>query len=476
MSRPITTADTPPSREGAWWGANLLDRQPAQQLWASGWSDVTWEQLRQEVAGLSRELADHGIGVNSTVALRCPPSFTVVWLLLALWSRGSQVVLLDPRLKPQEIERILEHTRAEYTISAETSAESLKPFHDTCQFTVESRASGVRTDDDVCLVLCSSGTTGTPKLIGRTPRHLMADLDRHARNPGMVRTGERAFLLASPVHGFGLACGVLHALNVGATLVFPHSLQPDELVRRARESRVNAILGVPAHFALLSQATGTDPVSVLRLAISCGDVLSAGIRQRFYHRFGVPLGQIYGMSEVGAIASDLTGACQPPAVGRLLPGVEGRCDDGELYIKVDRSPYLRSDRDDRYTDGWLRTFDRCEIDPGSGELRLMGRTDSVVTVGGLKVDLTEVEAVLREHPQVIDALLVHGVAAGQAAPGPVLEAHVTGDASLTADSLVRWCRERLSDFKIPKRIHVGVDLPRNANGKRLRVHPAEDQT
>ena len=99
----------------------------------------------------------------------------------------------------------------------------------------------------------------------------------------------------------------------------------------------------------------------------------------------------------------------------------------------------------------------CEAD---GTLRIAGRSDSLVAVGGLKVDLMEIEHELALHPCVREVVVVH-------AEGGI-EAHVGAPEGLTVSELMAFARERLSNFKIPRRIQVVPALPRTANGKLLR--------
>jgi acyl-coenzyme A synthetase/AMP-(fatty) acid ligase len=127
------------------------------------------------------------------------------------------------------------------------------------------------------------------------------------------------------------------------------------------------------------------------------------------------------------------------------------------------SPYLFGSGGDRYADGWLRTHDRAELD-ASGGVRLLGRGDSLVVIGGLKLDLVEVETVLRRHPGVAEAVVVH---AG------TTEAYVSAGADgPSAGELLRWCRERLADYKVPRVVHVLPELPRTSNGKLVRRREA----
>ncbi|WP_223839057.1 AMP-binding enzyme [Saccharopolyspora pogona] len=156
-------------------------------------------------------------------------------------------------------------------------------------------------------------------------------------------------------------------------------------------------------------------------------------------------------------------------MGRLLPGVQTRITDGELFVKPDHPPYLHADHPDRYVDGWLRTYDHAEIDQESGVLRLLGRADSVLNIGGLKVDLTEIESILRDHHRVNDALaFCRATEAGQDGAPPMLEAYIATAESVTSEELTEWCRERLSAYKVPRRWHIGADIPRTTQGKAAR--------
>jgi acyl-coenzyme A synthetase/AMP-(fatty) acid ligase len=126
---------------------------------------------------------------------------------------------------------------------------------------------------------------------------------------------------------------------------------------------------------------------------------------------------------------------------------------------MDHSPYLYADQVGQFTDGWLRTYDRCKNDPGTGALSILGRTDSLAVIGGIKVDLTEVELALMQHPKVHEAVVAYD---------KTIEAFIACDASLDPNKLTTWCRDRLSPIKVPKRFFVARELPRNLNGKLIR--------
>jgi acyl-coenzyme A synthetase/AMP-(fatty) acid ligase len=449
-----------------WWGWDAISTAQSDAVWAAGDDTITYARLREEVESVRARCRAEGVSPGSTVALRISPSFTFLWWLFGLWADGNTVLLLDARMKDAEAGTVMDQVAPGYVVVGEKQPDPLTAFRDTYEVTFERLASTGSADvAGLSLIQCSSGSSGVPKIVGRTGAALLADVDRHVANPGMPTKGERVFLLSPVTHAFGLMAGVLTGLRAGATLVLPDRLHPQDLAVRAYCSDAAVILGAPVHFDLLSRSDGDHRPPSLRLAVSCGDVLPPAVRDRFSQKYGVPLGQVYGMTETGAIATDLAGSCVPPAVGRTFPGVDTRILDGELLVRSDRCPYVGPDYEGRYADGWLRTFDRAEIDPDSGALRVLGRADSVCIIG-LKVDLSEIEQVLRSHSEVIDALVTCDVAESTASPQvPVIEAYIATTGMPTAESLSAWCYERLSDFKVPRTWHIGADIPRNAAGK-----------
>ncbi|MFE9025057.1 class I adenylate-forming enzyme family protein [Streptomyces iakyrus] len=442
----------------SWWGESLLDAGADRQPWAISRTAESRSELRSAVAELGRAFREQGIGENSTVLLRMRPSLTYLRVLLALWSRGAQVLLVDFRATPAEYEPLAELLRPQYVIDSDAHPGPATGFEEEVAFRVGTRPSGRPAASDACLVQFSSGSTGRPKVIGRTPASLLAELDRHAALPELPGAGDRLVLLNSLVHTMGLVTGVLHALRQGATVVLPPLPTPAEVLRTARETGAMAIYGVPAHFELLTKTPQVPPLPALRLAVTGGERLPVEVYEEFHRRYGVRVSQVYGVTETGLLAAGLHGP-RPPVLGSTVPGVETKIVDQELYVRLDRSPYPLDDQPDRYVDGWLRTFDRFAADDATGELSILGRLDSLVTIGGLKVDLAEVETVLRAHPGVAEAVVLHH---------EVIEAYVGGEAAPEAGELIAWCRERLSAVKVPKRFSVAPALPRNKTGKLVR--------
>lgn len=421
---------------------------------------VTRGELRERVAKQAAVFAGYGIGPGSAVGLRTPPSFTQVEVLLALWRLGAQVLLFDFRLKPAEVEALCASCRPQFMVSAGVNVRATFGFRPEYEVVTEYRGTGRAATTGHRLVQFSSGSTGRPKVIGRTARSLAAEVERFAAIPGMPGEGDRLLLLSSTAHSFGLIAGLLHSLAAGVCVVFAPRVSARDILRTAVDHRITALFGVPMHYELLAAAIDPPELPELRVAVSGGELMPPAVAARFAERYGVPVGESYGTTETGVVAMDAGGTSRP-SVGRAAPGVVLREHEGELDVALEESPYLFDSGGTQYADGWLRTRDRATVD-ATGAVRLHGRADSVVVIGGLKVDLTEVENVLREHPAVEQAVLVHegmteayvAVAAGYEPP--------------SAEELLRWCRERLADYKLPRVIRVLEALPRTSNGKLVR--------
>lgn len=436
----------------SWWGAELLGRHADDMVWARAADrEVTFGRLRRETAWQAEVLERYGIRAGSTVALYGNASFTKLWTLFALWSLGARVVLAEPPSGPRARGVPPAARRARFSVSLGEGRGLPHDFVDECEVLVRRHSGGAPDAGGSCLVQFSSGTTGRPKAVGRSPGSLLDELGRLAALAGMPRRGERVAVLEPLTHSFGLIGGVLHGLAVGATLVLPEARTAEAAVRAAADAHV--VLGNPHHFRALTWA---EPGALprLRLAVSSGDALAPEIPALFRGRHGVRVGQAYGTTETGIVAADLTGRFGPAGIGTPVPGTRVRVVGGVLEVHVRESPY--PDDDTPWTGGWMSTRDLVTRDPGSGALRLRGRVQGV---GDTSVDLLRIESVLRAHRHITDAVVL-GV-------GPI-EAHVASSAELDGDELRSWCRRFLGGAPAPDRYHLLRELPRTAGGKAVR--------
>jgi acyl-CoA synthetase (AMP-forming)/AMP-acid ligase II len=273
-------------------------------------------------------------------------------------------------------------------------------------------------------------------------------------------------------HSYGLEHGLLAPLWAGSTIHLCDGFTIDVIVRELGENTTifPAVPSVIEMLATLNDALRTTPK--LRLVYSAGGVLPAAVGQRFVERFHVPIGQVYGMTEIGSVTYN--DAQKPPfdaaSVGRPLPGVSTRISDenGEVLV---RSPFMLEEYLGESTlplsDGHLRTGDIGRIDE-HGRLYITGRVRLLIEAGGRKVNPLEVEAALSAHPEVNECVVVrmkqtdtiHRLRAVIVARDP--------NRPPAAEQIRAFLRQRLAGYKVPRVIDVRPALPRSATGKVLR--------
>jgi acyl-coenzyme A synthetase/AMP-(fatty) acid ligase len=423
------------------------------------WFDrpVTRGALRGLVDEHATRLAEAGLGAGGSVSLRLPPGLSYVAHLLAAWRLGAQVSLLDHRLTPYEAEQAMSVIQPQLLVCAvgEAPKHLLRGYTDVVAGIT--RRDGRPAGTDHALLQLSSGSTGPSKVIGRTAADLLAEIDRYRRLDGYPRPGERVVLLASMVHVLGLVGGLLYGIAAAVTVVVPAFLTtPAILDAVAAGPQRTTILGVRFHIELLASV---DSPSLPQLAamIVGGEVVPARTVRTFEAKYRVPLGVMYGMTEVGVIATDLSGKHRPalaPVSGMVL-----REEGGQLAIARSRTPYVGRTVPGRWIAGWLYTRDAGAVAPDTGLVTVTGRLDSQVSIAGLKVDLTEVEQTLVELPGVAEAVVLFD---------GTIEAYVTTDQPRTADELAQALTGRLAAYKRPQRLHLLPKLPRTASGKVVR--------
>jgi long-chain acyl-CoA synthetase len=228
-------------------------------------------------------------------------------------------------------------------------------------------------------------------------------------------------------------------------------------------------------------ATAAD-FAQLRLAVSGGASLPAEIARAFQEKFGCTLLEGYGLTETTAIAT-FSGATAPPGtVGGAVFDTEVQIRDlagqpvgpntaGEVYIKgptVMRGYHNRPEAtaDVLSVDGWLRTGDIGEMD-AEGNLRIVDRAKDLIIRGGYNVYPSEVEAVLYEHPDIVEAAVV-GIPHEHYGEEVAAVVVVRPGSRQDGPAITAWSRERLSAYKIPRVVQFVDELPKGSTGKLLK--------
>ncbi|MBO3751087.1 acyl--CoA ligase [Streptosporangiaceae bacterium NEAU-GS5] len=422
---------------------------------------VTRGELRKLVAGCRQDLADAGLRRGGTVALCLPPSLAFITSLLASWQVGAQASLLDHRLTAFEVDVALQRLAPQVVVTAASAGGGpLRGFSEVAGRV--DRYPGKAAATSHAVIQLSSGSTGPSKVIGRDAASLIEEVKRYTLIDGIPRGGERIVSLASMVHVLGLVGGLLYSLHAGVNLTIPARTTADGILSTvAASDQPTTLLGVPFHIELLASVLEPPRLPQLTGMTTGGELVRPDVYDMFTERYGVRLGNMYGMTEAGVLATDLFGRHRPSLTP--APGITFREQDGELHFALPASPYLGEQDPRRWSDGWLHTRDAGTVDPRTGLIRVLGRRDSQVSVGGLKVDLTEVEHTLAALPEVAGVVVVCDHA---------IEAYLVLAEGCELPAVERQIATRLAPYKRPRRLHLVEQLPRTATGKLVRSHAA----
>lgn len=341
-----------------------------------------------------------------------------------------------------------------------------------------------RRDSDPAAILYTSGTTGRPKGAVMSQGNLVSSARTLATAWGFTR--DDVLLHALPLfHTHGLFVAAYCTISTGGSMVMLDAFDPGLVIDALPACTV--MMGVPTHYTrLLASPDFTAAVaSNVRLFTSGSAPMLLTTHEEFRSRTGRSILERYGMTETCMLTSNpLVGDRKPGTVGLPLPGVRVRVAGGSpgavevtgpnVFDGYWRRPELRAT--EFTSDGWFKTGDIGRFD-ADGYLEIVGRSKDLVITGGLNVYPKEVEQVLDSLPGVRESA-VFGL------PDPDFGEAVTAvvvalpDTILDADDLRLQARQALASFKVPKRIHVLADLPRNAMGKveKARLREAFTQT
>lgn len=347
----------------------------------------------------------------------------------------------------------------------------------------------VRSAQDLAALLYTSGTTGRSKGAMITHENLSSNARVLHAYWGFV-PGD-VLLHALPIfHVHGLFVALNTAFLNGSEIIWLAKFDAGTVLKLLPQATV--IMGVPTFYTrLLGEASfGPEHCKKLRLVISGSAPLLAETHVEFKARTGLEILERYGMTEAGMITSNSYHDGQRVAgtVGYALPGVSVRVatkegqilPEGEVGVLEVKGPnvfsgYWRNPdktQEEFRPDGYFITGDLSTIGP-DGRVTIVGRAKDLIITGGFNVYPKEIEEELNQLPGVVESAVV-GVPHsdfGEAVIAVLAVAKV-GDVGAEAD-IIKHLGERLAKFKLPKRVFVATELPRNAMGK---VQKAELRT
>jgi benzoate-CoA ligase family protein len=337
-------------------------------------------------------------------------------------------------------------------------------------------------DDSPAFWLYSSGTTGVPKGVMHRHGNMRATAETYAAQILEIGPDDRCLSVAKLFFAYGLGNSLTFPLSVGATTVLnPKRPTPADVAELVKTERPTLFFASPNFLAALLDTDISDgDFASVRCTITAGEALPAEIHRRFTERFGHPVLDGIGSTEALHIfMSNQRGAERAGTSGQPVDGYEARLvDDAGSFIADPDTPGQLQVRGPSLATGywcrdaatrsafqgeWLVTGDVYRVS-SDGYWTFMGRNSDMIKAGGIWVSPAEVENVLLEHADVLEAAVV----AGQTSDGlETVAAFIVPRSGATIDeaAIEEHCRARMAAFKRPRQVLVVSDLPKTATGK-----------
>ena len=463
--------------------------------------ELTYTSLVQESAQVAAALRQCGVGSGDRVLARTDKSPAAIVLYIACLRTGAVFVPANVAGTPNEFEHLLRDSAPVLAVIPGAQRAALAPLAARAGLThletLEADGTGSFADlargadttlaparpfdrHALAAIVYTSGTTGRPKGAMLTRTNLASNAEVLVR--AWRFRGVDVLLHALPLfHVHGLFVTLNTVLAAGAGVLLLPKFDAGMVLRYLPE--VTVFMGVPTHYTRLLQEEGLGhrTSARMRLFVSGSAPLSPETHQAFAARTGYTILERYGMTETLMNTSNpYDGPRVPGSVGTPLEGVRLRLAHGEAgagfaagsigALEVTGpnvfAGYWRDEEKTRgefTADGWFRTGDLGRIDP-AGYVYIVGRAKDLVISGGYNVYPKEVESELDAYPGVAESA-VFGVPHPDFGEGVTAVVVLKAGAHVSEADLIAAVRLRLSGYKVPKRVVLVAELPRNALGK-----------
>lgn len=490
---------------------------------------VSYKDLPEQVLAITRGLLAQGIKSGDRVAVWAPNTIDWVVVALGIHCAGAVLVPINTRMKGVEAADIIERseTRVLFAIDeflGNNYPAMLAPHRPSCLETVvvigsikgdgeyllqefiesgnsiaaadaEQRARSVNADS-LSDLLFTSGTTGKPKGVMSSHGQTLLAFSQYVTIIGL--TSADRYLIVNPFfHCFGYKAGWVTCLIAGATIV-PHAIfDADDIFRRVEEERITVLPGPPTLYLsmLAHERLSSADLSSLRIAVTGASTIPPMLIERIRKELGCAVvTTAYGLTECGGLAT----ICDPSAPAATIAGTSGQPIPGTRLKIVDadgatlaqgssgeiclhgfhvmQGYFNNAEATAEAIDaeGWLHTGDVGHLDEG-GNLMITDRLKDMFIVGGFNCYPAEIEAALFEHPDIAD-LAVIGLPDERMGEVGCACVVLKNGTTMTEESLVRWSRERMANYKVPRKVVFYNDLPKNASNKIDKVRLRQEQS
>ena len=477
ISRFETMARARPRKGGIFWGRET----------------IRYAELADRIGLYASNLsARAGVRPGNRVGLLLKNCPEFVYALYAALKLGAVVVPINNFLKAPEIQHIVDDGKLDCLVTSGDFSETLSKVSGTHVWQVvdleKPGAAPVATwpvlrRSETAVIIYTSGTTGKPK--GALLSHGNIDSNVQSCVKALEETGDDRLTLLLPMfHSFMLTVCIFTPLSMGAGIVLIRSVHPFKAAMREMiVNRATIFVGIPQIFQALAQAKipfWMHWVLKIRMAVSGAAPLPRETLDLFERKMRFPLLEGYGLSEASPVVSfnPIRGVRKAGSVGLPLPDIEVKIFDdhgvelpaGQVGEIVVRGPNVMqgyynhpAETAEALRNGWLHTGDMGRKDD-DGYIYIVDRRKELLLVRGMNVYPREIEEVIYQFPNVREAAVV-AKADEKRGEIPVAFVSAVDGAAVESDALLKFCRERLADYKVPREVRVVVSLPRTATGK-----------
>jgi benzoate-CoA ligase len=471
-----------------------------------GDAEYTYVDVLGLIERMAAALRSHGVRPEERVALAMLDSVEFVAAFLGAMRIGAVPVAMNPLLPGRDLGVIVADARARVLFISTESEEALGDLRLAAP-EMDSVVTTGTTESDVIgwadflrvgeggdgaphgtwaespgFWLCTSGSTGAPKLAMHRHADIPASCETYADQVLGITADDICYSVGPMFHAYGLGNSLTFPFSVGASAVLEPSRPPtpQRVAAQVADHDVTLFFCIPTFYAaLLASDIADNTFTSVRFGVSAAEALPAETFERFRDRFGVMILDGIGSTEqLHIYLSNTPASTKPGTSGKAVPGYEVRVVDdagndqpidvpGQLLVRgpaVASGYWCRSEMSRATFEGaWMRTGDLYARD-GEGFHMYLGRVDDMLRVGGEWVSPAEVEATLIEHVSVLEAAIV-GQADDQGVLRPVAFVVAAANSPASPEDLIEHCRERLAGYKRPKHYEFVDELPKTATGK-----------
>jgi acyl-coenzyme A synthetase/AMP-(fatty) acid ligase len=439
----------------------------------------TFGEVAEHSTRMAGGLAARGVGRGDVVLTLIGNRPDWVFAMVACFRLGAVVLPCNEQLRANDLRVRLDAAEPAVVLVDERNLAELEAAGPTGEVVVVPDESLLDAEpvppaplspEDPCLIVFTSGTAGEPKGVVHGQRYLPGQRTQadHWLAPA---PGELVWCTAAS----GWSKSARNAfiapwLRGAAALLHDARFEPEERLDVLERERVNVLCMAPTEYRVIAKRARLRPLPALTGVVAAGEALNPEVLRAWEEATGLGIRDGYGQTETGQLTANPPGvAPRPGSMGRPLPGVDLRVDEGELVLAdpaTDPTFFVS------YLDGtappagaWP-TGDRVGVDD-DGYLYFEGRTDDVIISAGYRIGPFEVESALVAHPAVAEAAVV--AAPDDERGSVVLAVVVLREGYAAADELARELQDHVkretAPYKYPRVVEFADELPKTASGK-----------